>query len=207
MPFLLEAHRDAGHHLCRHLRAQLSRRRPRRPVDDVQRNRPDDRVPHLLLRLLARKRRRRCSLLYRRLPLWCSRDAQRRLLSGGEVAQVRLLATAAHPHQIGLGPAGVVVHAEVTRLGVCHEQRQLLRLRLLPSLFARQRHRRGCSPLRRRMPLRRPRDAQRRLLGGGEAAQVHQLATARHLRLMGLGIAGPIIEVHAEVARLVVGHE
>ena len=73
MPFLLEAHRDAGHHLCRHLRAQLSRRRPRRLVDDVQRNRPNDRVSRLLLRLLACQRRRRCNLLYRLLPLWCSR--------------------------------------------------------------------------------------------------------------------------------------
>ena len=45
--------------------------------------------------------------------------------------------------------------------------------------------RRSC----RRPPLRRPRDAQRRLLGGGEAAQVHhELATAAHLRLLkGLG--------------------
>ena len=38
--------------------------------------------------------------------------------------------------------------------------------------------------------LRIPRDAQRRLLGGGEAAQAHSLATAPHLRLIGLGLAG-----------------
>ena len=47
------------------------------------------------------------------------------------------------------------------------------------------RHRRQrCSPLRRRRPpLRRTRDVQRRLLGGNEAAQVHPLATAPHLHL------------------------
>ncbi len=98
------------------------------------------------------------------------------------------------------------VHAEVARAVLGHEQRQLLRLRLLPRLLARQRRRR-CSPLRRRRPpLRRTRDAQRRLLGGGEAAQVHLLATAPHLRLIGLGLAG-LVEAHAEVARLVLGHE
>ena len=54
-------------------------------------------------------------------------------------------------------------------------------------------------------PLRRTRDAQRRLLGGGEAAQVHLLATPLHLRLLGLGLAG-LGEAHSEVARLVIGH-
>jgi hypothetical protein len=44
------------------------------------------------------------------------------------------------------------------------------------------------------------------LLGCGEAAQVHLLATAPHLRLIGLGLAG-LAEVHAEVARLAIGHE
>eukprot|EP00964_Phaeocystis_antarctica_P041347 scaffold23644_cov56-Phaeocystis_antarctica.AAC.2 len=110
-----------------------------------------------------------------------------------------------HRRLIWLGPAGplVEVHAEVARLVLGHAQRQTLRLCLLPRLLARQR----CSPLlRRRLPLRRTRNAQRRLLGGSEAAQAHLLATARHLRLIGLGIAG-IGEVHAEIARLVLGHE
>eukprot|EP00964_Phaeocystis_antarctica_P118598 scaffold82379_cov67-Phaeocystis_antarctica.AAC.7 len=62
------------------------------------------------------------------------------------------------------------VHAEIARLVVGHAQRQPLRLRLLPHLLARQRRR--CSLLRRHLPLRRPRDAQRRLLGIGEAAQL-----------------------------------
>eukprot|EP00964_Phaeocystis_antarctica_P031689 scaffold17918_cov39-Phaeocystis_antarctica.AAC.2 len=167
----LEAHRDPGHHLCRHLRAQLSRRRRRRLVDGVQRNRPDGLVSRLLLRPLARPR---CKLFYRRLPLWCSRDAQRRLLGGGEVAQVHCLATAPHTRLIRLGLVGLVVHAEVTPPAPAHAQRQPLRLSLLPRLLARQRRRRRrrrrCSPPRRRLPLRRPRDAQRRLLGGGEAA-------------------------------------
>ena len=51
-----------------------------------------------------------------------------------------------------------------------------------------------------RLPLRRPRDAQRRLLGGGEGAEVHLLATVPHLCLVGLGLAG--LEVHAEEARI-----
>eukprot|EP00964_Phaeocystis_antarctica_P129494 scaffold93338_cov57-Phaeocystis_antarctica.AAC.2 len=78
-------------------------------------------------------------------------------------------------------------------------------MRLLPRLLTRQRHRRRCSPGRRRLPLRRSRDTQRRLLGRDEAAQVHVLATAPHLRLIGLGLTG-LGEVHAEVARRVVGH-
>eukprot|EP00964_Phaeocystis_antarctica_P063499 scaffold38130_cov62-Phaeocystis_antarctica.AAC.3 len=101
-------------------------------------------------------------------------------------------------------------HAEVARLALGHEQRQPLRLRLLPRLLARQRRgrqRRHCSLLRRRLPLRRPSDAQRRLLGGGEAAQAHHLATAPHLHLVGLELAGLVIEVHAKVSRRVVGYE
>ena len=39
----------------------------------------------------------------------------------------------------------------------------------------------------------------------GEVAQVHHRATAPHLRLVGLGLAGLV--VRAEVARLVVGLE
>eukprot|EP00964_Phaeocystis_antarctica_P129572 scaffold93420_cov59-Phaeocystis_antarctica.AAC.5 len=159
----------------------------------------------LLPRLLARQRhRRRCSLLRRFLPLRRPRDAQRRLLGGGEAAQAHLLATARHPRQVGLGIAGNGVHAEVARLVLSHEQRQPLCLRLLPCLLARQRCRRCCL-LRRLPPLRRPRNAQRRLLGGGEASQAHCLVPAPHLRLVGLGPAGLV--VHAEVARLVVGHE
>ena len=77
-------------------------------------------------------------------------------------------------------------------------------LRLLPRLLTRQWRR--CNLLRRLLPLRRPRDAQRRLLGGGEAAQVHLLTAAAHPRLVGLRTA-MIVEVHAEVARFVVGHE
>eukprot|EP00964_Phaeocystis_antarctica_P033312 scaffold18917_cov59-Phaeocystis_antarctica.AAC.1 len=92
------------------------------------------------------------------------------------------------------------------RVALGHTQRQPLRLRLLPRLLARQTHRRYGSSLRSRLPLRRPRDAQRRLLGGGEAAQVHVLATAPHTRPIGFGPDG-VIEVHAEVARLVIGHE
>ena len=44
------------------------------------------------------------------------------------------------------------------------------------------------------------------VLGGGEVAQVHILATAPHPPLVGLGLAG-LVEVHAEVARLVFGLE
>jgi len=53
--------------------------------------------------------------------------------------------------------------------------------------------------------LRRARDAQRCLLGGDEAAQVHHLATALHLRLVGLGPTGMV--VHAEVATCCPRHE
>eukprot|EP00964_Phaeocystis_antarctica_P120309 scaffold84078_cov48-Phaeocystis_antarctica.AAC.3 len=127
----------------------------------------------LLPHFLARQRRRRCSPLRRRHPLRRSRNAQRRLLGGGKVAQGRCLATAPHPHRIGLELAAQVQgHAEVARLVVGLEQRQPLRLRMLPRLLARER-RYCCGPLHRRLPLRRPRDAQRRLLGSGEAAQLH----------------------------------
>eukprot|EP00964_Phaeocystis_antarctica_P089653 scaffold57253_cov64-Phaeocystis_antarctica.AAC.1 len=149
--------------------------------------------PRLLPRLLARQRRRRCSPLHRSLPLRRPRDAQRRLLGGGEVAQAHLLATALHRGLVGLGPgAGLAkeAHAEVARRVLGHTQRQPFRLRLLPRLLARQRRHR-CSPLHRyRLPLRRSRNAQRGLLGGGEVAQVHLLATAPHPRLIGLGLAG-----------------
>eukprot|EP00964_Phaeocystis_antarctica_P025623 scaffold14419_cov60-Phaeocystis_antarctica.AAC.3 len=165
----------------------------------------------LLSRLLARqrrcRRRRRYCPLRRRLPLRRPRDAQRRLLGGGEDAQVHVLATAPHPRLVGLGPAGLVVQAEVACLALGHAQRQPLRLRLLPRLLARQRWRFRRIPLRRRRPtLRRSSDAQRRLLGAGEAAQVHLLTTAPHLCLIGIGLAG-IGEVHAEVARRVLGHD
>eukprot|EP00964_Phaeocystis_antarctica_P049780 scaffold28834_cov53-Phaeocystis_antarctica.AAC.2 len=156
--------------------------------------------------LLARQRCR-YSLLRRRPPLRRSRDAQRRLLGGGEAAQVHCIATAPHPRLVGLGLAGrVQAHAEVACLVVGHEQHQFLRLRLLSRLLARQRHRRRCCPLRRRcLPLRRSRQAQRRLLGGGEVTQVHHVATAPHLRQVGLGLVA-LVKVHAEVARLVLGH-
>eukprot|EP00964_Phaeocystis_antarctica_P030609 scaffold17307_cov63-Phaeocystis_antarctica.AAC.3 len=102
-----------------------------------------------------------------------------------------------------LGLAGVVeVHAEVARLVVGHEQRQPLRLRLLPRLLARQR-RRHCSLLCLRLPLQRSRNAQRCLFGCGEAAQVHSLATAFHLRHIGPVLTG-LVEGHAEIACLVV---
>eukprot|EP00964_Phaeocystis_antarctica_P099418 scaffold65263_cov50-Phaeocystis_antarctica.AAC.3 len=157
----------------------------------------------LLPRLLARQRRRHCSPLRRRLPLRRPRDAQRRLLGRGEAAQAHHLATAPQLRLVGLGPARLVeVHAEVARLSLGHAQRQPLRLRLLPRLLARQ-HR--CGPLRRRLPLRRSRDAQRRLLGGGEVAQAHLLTIAPHPGLVGFREAG-IGEVHTEVARLIVGH-
>eukprot|EP00964_Phaeocystis_antarctica_P047642 scaffold27571_cov60-Phaeocystis_antarctica.AAC.5 len=81
------------------------------------------------------------------------------------------------------------MHAEVARLAVSNEQRQPLRPRLLPRLLARQRWQRRCSLLRRRLPLQRPRDAQRRLLGSNEAAQAQVLATVLHPRLVGLGPA------------------
>ena len=61
-----------------------------------------------------------------------------------------------------------------------------------------------CSLLRRRLPLRRPRDAQSCLLGGREAAQAHSLATTRHPCVVGLRPAGLV--VHAEVARRGIGH-
>ena len=135
---------------------------------------------------------------------------QRRLLGGGELAQVHPLATAPQIRTVGLGLAAVEVHTEEARRAICHAQRQPLRLCLLPRLLARQRRCRrrrrcGCS-LRRLLPLRRPRDMQRRLLGGGELAQVHVLATARHLRPVGLGLAGLLVAGHAEVACLVIGH-
>eukprot|EP00964_Phaeocystis_antarctica_P090907 scaffold58226_cov65-Phaeocystis_antarctica.AAC.2 len=177
----------------------------------------------LLPRFLARQRRRRCSpLRRRRLPLRRSRDAQRCLLRGGEVAQGHCLATAPHRCPVGFGLAGTAeAHAEVARAVIGHAQRQprrlrlpprlaghrdpILRLRLLPHLLALQLHRR-CSPLSRyRLPPRRSRDAQRGLLCGGEAAKVHQLATATNLRLIGLRPAGLVGD--AEVARLVLGHE
>eukprot|EP00964_Phaeocystis_antarctica_P107018 scaffold71791_cov56-Phaeocystis_antarctica.AAC.1 len=171
--------------------------------------------PRLLPRLLARQRhRRRCSPLRRsrrRLPLRRSRDAQRGLLGGGEAAQAHCLTVALRSRLIGLRLAGLEQdYAEVTRGVIGHAQRQPIRLRLLPRLLARQRHRRRCSPLRRfrrRLALRRPRDAQRRLLGGGEVAKAHHLATALHRGLVGLGPgAGLAKEAHAEVARLVLGH-
>ena len=159
----------------------------------------------LLPRLLARQRRRRCSPLRRRPPLRRPRDAQRRLLGGGKAAQVHHLAAALHRRLVGPGPASLrmVAHAVVARLVVGHAQRQPLRLRLLLHLLARRRRRR-CSPLRRRPPLRRPCDAQRRLLGGGKASQVHHRSTAPHLRSEGLGRAG-VDEINAVVARLVIG--
>eukprot|EP00964_Phaeocystis_antarctica_P077669 scaffold48242_cov51-Phaeocystis_antarctica.AAC.2 len=165
----------------------------------------------LLPCLLARQRRRRYRPALRRHRLSLRRpcDAQRGLLGGGKGAQAHLLAsTAPHLRLVGLGLAGLAeeVHAEVARLVLGHQQLQPLRLRLLPRLLARQRRRR-CSPLRRyRPPLRRSRDAQRRLLSGGEAPQAHLLAAAPHPRLVGLGLAGPV-EAHAEVACLVIGHK
>eukprot|EP00964_Phaeocystis_antarctica_P032864 scaffold18623_cov64-Phaeocystis_antarctica.AAC.1 len=171
----------------------------------------------LLPSLLARQRWRRCSPLRRRRrhrpPLRRSRGAQRRLLSGGKAAQVHRGAIAAHLRQVGFGSSGLVVHAEVARAVLGQAQREPLRLRLLPSLLARQRHRRGCSPLRRRLPLWRPRDAQRRLLGGGEeghtlaiASQAYHLATAPHLRPVGVDLALRFV-AHAKVSRLVLAHE
>eukprot|EP00964_Phaeocystis_antarctica_P159563 scaffold130644_cov57-Phaeocystis_antarctica.AAC.1 len=130
------------------------------------------------------------------------------LVSGGAVAALcaASLPSGDRATHSAASSAVTKVHAEVARRVVGHAQRQPLRLRLLPHLLARQRRRR-CIPLRRcRLPLWRPRDAQRRLLGGGEAAQVHLLATAPHLHLVGLGMAG-VLEIHAQVARLVVGHE
>eukprot|EP00964_Phaeocystis_antarctica_P140555 scaffold105426_cov56-Phaeocystis_antarctica.AAC.2 len=105
----------------------------------------------------------------------------------------------------GLGEA----HAVVTCLVVIRrEQYQPLRLRLLPRLLARQRRRRRCSPLRSRPPLRRPCDAHRRLHGCCEVAKVHWHATALQLRPIGLRmvICKQAAVVHAEVARLAVGH-
>ena len=86
--------------------------------------------------LLSRRRRIPLPPL-RRLPLRRSRDAQRRLLGGGEAAQVHDLVTAPDPRLIGLGLlAAETVHAVVARhaLGARH---QPLRLRLLPHLLAR----------------------------------------------------------------------
>eukprot|EP00964_Phaeocystis_antarctica_P071984 scaffold43972_cov52-Phaeocystis_antarctica.AAC.3 len=141
------------------------------------------------------------------MPLRRTRDAQRRLLGRGEAAQARLLATARHSRLKGLGLAGLGdAHAGVARLALDHEQGQPLRVRLLPRLLARQRWRRCCSLLRSHMPLWRSCDALRRLLGGGEVAQAHYLASAADPRRIGLGLAG-IAEVHAEVACGVVGHE
>eukprot|EP00964_Phaeocystis_antarctica_P161882 scaffold135141_cov107-Phaeocystis_antarctica.AAC.1 len=114
------------------------------------------------------------------------------------------LTAARHLHLVGLGLAGPVGDTEETRAVLGHAQRQPLRLRLLPCLLARQR-RRCCGPLRRRLPLRRARHAQRRLLGDGEVAQVDYLATAAHPRLVGFAFTG-LDEGHAEVTRLALGH-
>eukprot|EP00964_Phaeocystis_antarctica_P016492 scaffold9110_cov52-Phaeocystis_antarctica.AAC.3 len=107
----------------------------------------------LLPRLLARQRRakrpRRCSPLRRRLPLRRSREAKCRLLCGGEGAKAHLLATALHLCLVGLGPAGMAVHTEVARLAVGHEQRQPLRLRLLPRRLAQHDCRKQRSPTQR----------------------------------------------------------
>eukprot|EP00964_Phaeocystis_antarctica_P096427 scaffold62711_cov55-Phaeocystis_antarctica.AAC.2 len=127
---------------------------------------------------------------------------------------------ASHLRLVGLGPAGVGdARSKVACLALGHaQQRQFLRLRLLPRLLTlvrvklSQRRRRRCSPLRRRLPLRRPRDAQRRLLGGGEVAQVHvlgPLAAAVHTRLVGLWLASieqALLQLHAEVTRPALGH-
>ena len=143
---------------------------------------------------------------------------------------MRLLVTAPNGRLEGVGPASIVeVHTVVARIVVGHAQRQPLRLRLLPRLLARQRWRASlsrsatlrirrerevaavaaaaCKPpvscllaSRRRLPLRRSRNAQRRLLGGCEHAQVHRLASTPHPRQPGLKTAG-LGEVHAEEAR------
>eukprot|EP00964_Phaeocystis_antarctica_P145658 scaffold111772_cov54-Phaeocystis_antarctica.AAC.2 len=210
---LLEAHRDAGHRFCRHLCAQCFRRRPRRLVDDVQCNRPDDRVPRLLLRLLARQWRcchpPRCCPFRRRPPLRRPRDAERCLLGGGEGAQVHLLAAAPHPRLIGFGLAGklssaMAMDAEEARVALCHAQRQPLSLHLLQRLLARKGCRRYSLLRCRCLPRRRPRDVQCRLLGRDEVAQVHLFAVAPKLRLERPGIAR-MAEVHAEEARLALG--
>ena len=73
---------------------------------------------------------------------------------------------------VGQPPAFHRRHAEKARRRLfAPEQRQPTRLRLLQRLFTRQRQRRCSIPLRRHLlALRRARDAQCRLLGGGEAA-------------------------------------
>ena len=48
------------HHLCSYLRARLVRRRPCRLVDDVQRNRINERVTRRRLRRLLLRRPTRC---------------------------------------------------------------------------------------------------------------------------------------------------
>eukprot|EP00964_Phaeocystis_antarctica_P158253 scaffold128821_cov72-Phaeocystis_antarctica.AAC.2 len=98
-------------------------------------------------------------------------------------------------------------HAYVreARLAVDLSQRDPLRLRLLQRLLPRQlrprKHR--CRPPRRLLPLRRPCDAQRGLLGGGKGAQGHCPASVLHLRLVGLGPTEQ--HGHTRVAGLVVG--
>eukprot|EP00964_Phaeocystis_antarctica_P009324 scaffold5055_cov58-Phaeocystis_antarctica.AAC.3 len=157
----------------------------------------------------ARDRRwRRCSPLRRRLPLRQPCQVQGRLLGSGEAAQAHLLATAPHPRLIRLaGVAGPEGDAEVARPVVGHAQRQPLRLRLLPRLLARHWLRR-CGILHGRcLPLWRARDAQRRLLGGGEGAQAHYYIAATapvHPRLEGLRLA-IVLEIYVQEARLVVG--
>eukprot|EP00964_Phaeocystis_antarctica_P017232 scaffold9501_cov75-Phaeocystis_antarctica.AAC.10 len=131
---------------------------------------------------------RRCRPSRRRLPLRRSRDAQRRLLGGGEAAQVHQLATVSHLYLEGLGPAGIGEgHAEVTRRVLGHAQRQPLHLCLLPRLLARQR----CSPLRRyRLPLCGDRATHSTASSAvAKGPRCTLLATAPHLRLVGLGPA------------------
>eukprot|EP00964_Phaeocystis_antarctica_P021775 scaffold12087_cov62-Phaeocystis_antarctica.AAC.3 len=103
------------------------------------------------------------------------------LTSGGaDDRATQSAASSAVTKQPRLALAFPVGHAEVARRVLGRTQRQPLCLRLLQRLLARQRHCRWCL-LRRRTPLRQACDAQRRLLGGGEVAQVHSLATAAHL--------------------------
>eukprot|EP00964_Phaeocystis_antarctica_P074343 scaffold45699_cov75-Phaeocystis_antarctica.AAC.3 len=115
----------------------------------------------LLQRLLHRRPIRRSCL-----PLRRARGTQRGLLGRGKAAQVLQLATMPNLRRVGFEPVCRYDNVGVAGLVFGRSQREPLHLRLLQHLFP------GCCcrPLRSRPPLRRLRDTQRGLLGGGKAA-------------------------------------
>eukprot|EP00964_Phaeocystis_antarctica_P074125 scaffold45529_cov55-Phaeocystis_antarctica.AAC.2 len=139
---------------------------------------PGQRQPlrlRLRQRLLRRHRRGQgCKMLR----LGRSGDVQRRLLSRGEAAEGDLLAVA--PHDCLVRPRlALRVQDHVAKPALANraaDQCQPLRLRLRQRLL--RCHRRWQA--RRSLPLRRPRDVQRRLLSRGKEAEKDVLAVTPH---------------------------